>query len=133
MAIAGANILVFKGTDTTPIAGQKNVTITFKSETIDTTTKDTFPSKTCMSGFMDWECSFDGVYSGDDILDDLAVGDAITVKIKKRTTSSGTSSYTEIYSGSACITEFSIGASQDDVTTFSATLQGSGAFTYPTT
>lgn len=46
-------------------------------------------------------------------------------------TTSGTSSYTEIYSGSAIITEFSVEAGQDDVTTFSATLQGSGAFTYP--
>lgn len=136
MAIAGANILIFKGTDTTPIAGQKNVTINFKSDTIETSTKDTFPSKTYISSWMDWDCSFDGVYSGDDILDDLAVGDAVTVKIKKRITTSGTSgtsSYTEIYSGSAIITEFSVEGSQEDVTTFSATLQGSGAFTYPTT
>ena len=132
MAIHGANILIFKGSATTPIAGQKNVTINFTSDTVDTSTKDTFPSKTYMASWMDWTCSFDGVYSGDDILNDLAVGDAVTVKIKKRVTTSGTSTYTDIYSGSAIITEFSVEASQDDVTTFSASLQGSGSFTYPT-
>ena len=132
MAIHGANILIFKDSATTPIAGQKNVTINFTSDTVDISTKDTFPSKTYIASWMDWTCSFDGVYNGDNILHDLAVGNAVTVKIKKRTTTNGTSTYEEIYSGSAIITEFSVEASQDDVTTFSASLQGSGAFTYPT-
>ena len=132
MAIQGANILIFKGSETSPIAGQKNVTINFTSDTVDTSTKDTFPSKTYMASWMDWTCSFDGVYSGDDILNDLAVGAAVTVRIKSRVKNGDTYTYTEIYSGSAIITEFSVEASQDDVTTFSASLQGSGSFTYST-
>lgn len=130
-AIAGANILIFKGaSSTSPIAGQKNVTINFKSETIDTSTKSDYPSKTYISGAMDWDCSFDGVYEGNDILNDLAVGSSVAVKIQSRTVTSGTPTYTQIYSGSAIITQFTVEASKDDVTTFSATLQGTGAFTY---
>ncbi len=130
-ALRGVDILIFKGTDTSPIAGQRNVTINFKSDTFDTTAKSDYPNKTYMSGWMDWDASFDGVYDGDAMLDLLAVGNSVAVKIQKNTGTYASPSYTQIYSGNALVTEFSVEAGQDDIATFSISLQGTGAFTYP--
>ena len=124
--IHGANILLFKGSETTPIAGQRNVTINYTCDSVETFTKSDFPAKTFMAGWESWTCSFDGVYNGDTMATALHAGAEVAVKIQVKT---GTTTYEQIYAGNAIITEFSIEAGQDDITTFSCSLQGTGALT----
>ena len=124
--IHGADILIFKGSETTPLAGPRNVTINYTCDTVETHTKSNFPAKTYMASWEGWTASFDGVYNGDTMATALHAGDEVAVKIQVRTAAS---TYEQIYAGNAIITEFSIEAGQDDITTFSCSLQGTGALT----
>ena len=131
-AIHGACIRIYDGT--TLIGGQRNVTINIKSDTVETHSKEDFPWKYYKYSWMEWDCSFDGVFAVDtpaNYTEKLIKGQTLSVDITDDSANLA-SKGTTLYSGTAVVTEFSMEAGQDDIATFSISLQGTGALTSPT-
>ena len=122
-AIHGVHIRIYNGTDL--IGGQRNVTINTKSDTVEVHTKTDFPNKKYIKSWEDWDCSFDGVLQNSSLSGSIAAGDTVSVVIQDDSSTPGTSMLT----GSAIVTEYNVEAGQDDITTFSVSLQGNGALT----
>lgn len=122
-AVHGVHIRIYSGT--TLIGGQRNVTINYKADTVEIHTKEDFPNKKYLRSWEDWDCSFDGVLKDTTMATALKAGDTVSVKIQD---DSGDSAV-QMFTGSAIVTEYSVEAGQDDVTTFSISLQGNGALT----
>lgn len=131
----GVSVLlkVNTGTDLLPVwtavGGQRGATLNRSADTIETTSKDSTGYKSYAYGFKDWSIDADGLLVTDDagygeLEDAFIAGTTIKVDVVM---ASG-----DKYSGDVIITDFPIEAPYDDMTTYSVTLQGSGALTKTT-
>lgn len=123
----GVDVLLYlPGTPDTPIAGQRNATLSLSSDTIDTTAKDTGDWRTFLAGLKSWTLSCDGIYTTSDsgilaLENAFMNGTVINVKLAKGTEWSAT--------GQAIITSLDYDASLEDAMTISIEMQGTGAIT----
>lgn len=121
------------GTDATPVwtkvAGQKGGTLNRKADSVETTSKDSNGFKEFEPSFIEWGIDADGMYVFDDVgfsaLED-AFMNRTKIKVQVATPSG------EKYSGSVVITDLPLDLPYDDMVTYKATLQGSGALTKTT-
>lgn len=125
--ITGMNVKVFIKDATTGhvLAGQKNAKLNRSAETIDATSKDTVGNwKESLQGFKEFSIDCDGAFVQDDVaygLLETAFLDSKPVEVYLEFPS-GTK-----YEGSCTITDFSLEFPYDDLSTYSVSLQGSGA------
>lgn len=119
----------------TKIANLTSTDFELTKDTIDATNKDGSDYKEFLVGLNSWTLSAEGIFEEDDsttnlspkeVLDDMIAGDAITVVM-----TSNLSGDIKL-SGSAVMTSFAWNAPVNDVSTFSCSLQGSGALTVAT-
>jgi len=125
--LRGVDVLLYlPGEPDTPIAGQRNATLSLSSDTIDTTAKDTGDWRTFLAGLKSWTISCDGVYNVSDtamlsLENAFLNGTVIDIKLAKDTEWTAT--------GQAIITSLDYDASLEDVMSYSIELQGTGALT----
>jgi TP901-1 family phage major tail protein len=109
------------------LAGQRNATLSRSAETIDATSKDSAGDwKESVAGFKEFSIDCDGAF----VTDDAAYGILETAFVN----SENVNVYLELpsgtkYRGNCTITDFSLEFPYDDLTTYSISLQGSGALT----
>ena len=119
----------------TKVANLTSTDFELSKDTIDATNKDGGSYKEFLVGLSGWTMNAEGIFEEDgsatgvsakDLLDDIIAGAPITVIM--------TSNLTDDIklSGSAVITSFAWNAPVNDVSTFSVSLQGSGALTVGT-
>ena len=119
----------------TKVANLTSTDFELSKDTIDATNKDGGSYKEFLVGLSGWTMNAEGIFEEDggvtgisakDLLDDIIAGDAVTVVMTSNVTGDLK------LSGSAVITSFSWNAPVNDVSTFSVSLQGSGALTVGT-
>jgi len=120
----------------TKVANLTSTDFEFSKDTIDATNKDGAGYKEFLVGLSSWTMNAEGIFEEDagvgtnisakELLDDIIAGAPITAVM-----SSAESGDLKL-SGSAVITSFSWNAPVNDVSTFSVSLQGSGALTVGT-
>lgn len=103
------------------------------SEILDTTSKDDAGWRTILPAKKSFNFSAEGFYEEkpnaptkkyyEDLYDALIAGTALTVRI------GGTAAGTEYYEGIVYVSNITLGAPVEDTTTYSVTLEGSGALT----
>lgn len=130
MAMKGLDVLikVNVGTAEVPeyvaVGAQRGASLSMSSETLDKTSKDSDGWQESLSGLKSWSISTDGLL----ILDDagyMALEDAYMASknvLVQFSTKSGA-----IYEGDAIITTIDLDAPYDDLASYSAEFQGSGA------
>lgn len=120
----------------TKIANLTSTDFELTKDTIDATNKDGQNYKEFLVGLSSWTMSAEGIFEEDgsttnhspkDLLDDIIAGQEITVVMGNADEAGDLK-----LSGSAVLTNFSWNAPVNDVSTFSCTLQGSGALTVGT-
>ena len=135
--VNGTLVALYKDVSGTPtkIANLTSTDFELSKDTIDATNKDGGSYKEFLVGLSGWTMNAEGIFEEDgsatgvsakDLLDDIIAGAPITVIM--------TSNLTDDIklSGSAVITSFAWNAPVNDVSTFSVSLQGSGALTVGT-
>jgi len=119
----------------TKVANLTSTDFELSKDTIDATNKDGGSYKEFLVGLSGWTMNAEGIFEEDggvtgisakDLLDDIIAGDAVTVVMTSNVTGDLK------LSGSAVITSFAWNAPVNDVSTFSVSLQGSGALTVAT-
>lgn len=119
----------------TKVANLTSTDFELSKDTIDATNKDGGNYKEFLVGLSGWTMNAEGIFEEDggvtgisakDLLDDIIAGDPVTVVMTSNVTGDLK------LSGSAVITSFSWNAPVNDVSTFSVSLQGSGALTVGT-
>jgi len=119
----------------TKVANLTSTDFELSKDTIDATNKDGGSYKEFLVGLSGWTMNAEGIFEEDggvtgisakDLLDDIIAGDAVTVVMTSNVTGDLK------LSGSAVITSFAWIAPVNDVSTFSVSLQGSGALTVAT-
>ncbi len=119
----------------TKVANLTSTDFELTKDTIDATNKDGGDYKEFLVGLNSWTLSAEGIFEEDasttghspkDLLDDIIAGDEITVVMTSNVTGDLK------LSGSAVMTSFAWNAPVNDVSTFSCSLQGSGALTVAT-
>ena len=135
--VNGTLVALWKDIAGTPtkIANLTSTDFELSKDTIDATNKDGGSYKEFLVGLSGWTMNAEGIFEEDgsatgvsakDLLDDIIAGDPITAVM-----SSAESGDLKL-SGSAIITSFAWNAPVNDVSTFSVSLQGSGALTVGT-
>ena len=136
--VNGTLIAIYKDVSgtLTKIANATATDMNFTKDTIDATNKDGGNYKEFLVGLNSWTMSIEGIFEEDgsvgtglsfkELLDDAVAGDYITVVMTSQVTGD------LIVSGSALFTDITWSAPVNDVATFSASLQGSGALTIAT-
>lgn len=127
MKVSGMKVKLYIKSATTGqiLAGQRNATLNRSAETIDATSKDTEGFWTeSLQGFKSFSIDADGAF----VQDDAAYGILETAFVN----SENVDVYIEMpsgtkYEGNCTITDFSLEFPYDDLTTYSISLQGSGA------
>lgn len=136
--VNGTLIALYKEISGSPvkIANLTSTDFELTKDTIDATNKDGQNYKEFLVGLSSWTMSAEGIFEEDgsttnhsakDLLDDIIAGDEITVIMGNEDETGDLK-----LSGSAVMTNFSWNAPVNDVSTFSCTLQGSGALTVGT-
>jgi TP901-1 family phage major tail protein len=119
----------------TKVANLTSTDFELSKDTIDATNKDGGSYKEFLVGLSGWTMNAEGIFEEDggvtgisakDLLDDIIAGAPLTVVMTSNVTGDLK------LSGSAVITSFSWNAPVNDVSTFSVSLQGSGALTVGT-
>lgn len=120
----------------TKVANLTSTDFEFSKDTIDATNKDGAGYKEFLVGLSSWTMNAEGIFEEDagvganisakELLDDIIAGAPITAVMSSAETGDLK------LSGSAVITSFSWNAPVNDVSTFSVSLQGSGALTVGT-
>lgn len=119
----------------TKVANLTSTDFELTKDTIDATNKDGGNYKEFLVGLSSWTMSAEGIFEEDgsttghspkDLLDDIIAGEEITVVMTSDVTGDLK------LSGSAVMTSFAWNAPVNDVSTFSCSLQGSGALTVAT-
>ena len=119
----------------TKVANLTSTDFELSKDTIDATNKDGGSYKEFLVGLSGWTMNAEGIFEEDggvtgisakDLLDDIIAGEAVTVVMTSNVTGDLK------LSGSAVITSFAWNAPVNDVSTFSVSLQGSGALTVAT-
>ena len=119
----------------TKVANLTSTDFELSKDTIDATNKDGGSYKEFLVGLSGWTMNAEGIFEEDggvtgisakDLLDDIIAGDPVTVVMTSNVTGDLK------LSGSAVITSFAWNAPVNDVSTFSVSLQGSGALTVAT-
>jgi TP901-1 family phage major tail protein len=119
----------------TKVANLTSTDFELSKDTIDATNKDGGSYKEFLVGLSGWTMNAEGIFEEDggvtgisakDLLDDIIAGQPLTVVMTSNVTGDLK------LSGSAVITSFSWNAPVNDVSTFSVSLQGSGALTVGT-
>lgn len=110
----------------TKVGGQRGGTLTMENDPIELTTKDSDGFNEYDYGFSDWSLEADGLYvvnetSHDALIDAFLNKEQVLARWRR---SDGTG---KGFEGSTIITEYSIEAPYDDESTYSISLQGSGA------
>ena len=135
--VNGTAVALYKDISGTPtkIANLTSTDFELSKDTIDATNKDGGNYKEFLVGLSGWTMNAEGIFEEDgsatgvsakDLLDDIIAGAPITVVM-----TSLVSGDIKL-SGSAIITSFAWNAPVNDVSTFSVSLQGSGALTVGT-
>ena len=135
--VNGTAVALYKDISGTPtkIANLTSTDFELSKDTIDATNKDGGNYKEFLVGLSGWTMNAEGIFEEDgsatgvsakDLLDDIIAGAPITVVM-----TSLISGDIKL-SGSAVITSFAWNAPVNDVSTFSVSLQGSGALTVGT-
>ena len=136
--VNGTLVALYKDTGTPPLVKVANLTSTdfeLSKDTIDATNKDGGSYKEFLVGLSSWTMNAEGIFEEDgsatgvtakDLLDDIIAGDPITAVMSSAETGDLK------LSGLAVITSFAWNAPVNDVSTFSVSLQGSGALTVGT-
>ena len=135
--VNGTLVALYKDVSGTPtkIANLTSTDFELSKDTIDATNKDGGSYKEFLVGLSSWTMNAEGIFEEDgsatgvsakDLLDDIIAGDPITAVM-----SSAESGDLKL-SGSAIITSFAWNAPVNDVSTFSVSLQGTGALTVGT-
>ena len=135
--VNGTLVALYKDISGTPtkIANLTSTDFELSKDTIDATNKDGGDYKEFLVGLSSWAMHAEGIFEEDssatgvsakDFLDDIIAGDPITVVM------TSLASGDLKLSGSAVITSFAWNAPVNDVSTFSVSLQGSGALTVGT-
>ena len=137
--VNGTLVALYKDTGTPPLVKVANLTSTdfeLSKDTIDATNKDGGNYKEFLVGLSGWTMNAEGIFeeetsiggnlSPKELLDDIIAGAPITVVM-----TSNVEDDLKL-SGSAVITSFAWNAPVNDVSTFSVSLQGSGALTVGT-
>lgn len=130
----GVDILISVNTGTTAaptwtvVGGQRGAKLSEKSDTIETTSKDSAGVKNFDYGLYEWSISADGVYINDDkayeaIRTAMRTKQTVQVKIKEPTGANGS---TNVQIGTALVTSSELDAPYDAEVTYSVDLQGSG-------
>lgn len=119
----------------TKVANLTSTDFELSKDTIDATNKDGGSYKEFLVGLSGWTMNAEGIFEEDgsvtgvsakDLLDDIIAGDPLTVVMTSNVT--GDLKLT----GSAIVTSFAWNAPVNDVSTFSVSLQGTGALTVGT-
>ena len=119
----------------TKVANLTSTDFELSKDTIDATNKDGGSYKEFLVGLSGWTMNAEGIFEEDgsatgvsakDLLDDIIAGLSLTVIMTSNVTGDLK------LSGSAVITSFAWNAPVNDVSTFSVSLQGSGALTVGT-
>ena len=119
----------------TKVANLTSTDFELSKDTIDATNKDGGDYKEFLVGLSSWTMNAEGIFEEDgsatgvtakDLLDDIIAGDPITAVMSSAETGDLK------LSGLAVITSFAWNAPVNDVSTFSVSLQGSGALTVGT-
>ena len=119
----------------TKVANLTSTDFELSKDTIDATNKDGGSYKEFLVGLSGWTMNAEGIFEEDgsatgvsakDLLDDIIAGAPLTVIMTSNVTGDIK------LSGSAVITSFAWNAPVNDVSTFSVSLQGSGALTVGT-
>lgn len=123
--IKGINFLLYVGDQ--PVAGQRNANLSVSADNIDVTNKLGDGWAENIASFRSWSIDADGLIVPSDeayeALESAAMnGTQVTVKL-----STGTNGRT--YTGTAYITDWSIGMPYDDATTYTCTITGTGPLT----
>lgn len=127
--IKGIDIAISVNTGTaevpvyTKVGGQRGATLNRSAETMETTSKDSDDFKEFEYGFKEWSLDADGLFVVDDA-GFAALEDAYMTSEKVKVQVAMPSGIK--YSGMAIISDFGLEFPYDDMTTYSATLQGSG-------
>jgi TP901-1 family phage major tail protein len=135
--VNGTLVALWKDIAGTPtkVANLTSTDFELSKDTIDATNKDGGDYKEFLVGLSSWTMNAEGIFEEDgsatgvsakDLLDDIIAGDPITAVM-----SSAESGDLKL-SGSAIITSFAWNAPVNDVSTFSVSLQGTGALTVGT-
>lgn len=146
-AIKGVDVLVYLTDATestlTPIAGQKNATLSLSRDTIEVTTKDSIdtvsgvskptPAREYIAGPYQWTLSCDALLVQDIAFEQLrqAFLEGTPVYITMEEAGTGAGRFKAF--GQAIITSLEFEASMDDVVTVSAEFQGTGGLKLETT
>ena len=119
----------------TKVANLTSTDFELSKDTIDATNKDGGSYKEFLVGLSGWTMNAEGIFEEDgsatgvsakDLLDDIIAGAPLTVIMTSNVTGDIK------LSGSAVITSFAWNAPVNDVSTFSVSLQGTGALTVGT-
>ena len=135
--VNGTLVALYKDVSGTPtkIANLTSTDFELSKDTIDATNKDGGSYKEFLVGLSGWTMNAEGIFEEDgsatgvsakDLLDDIIAGDPITAVMSSAETGDLK------LSGLAVITSFAWNAPVNDVSTFSVSLQGSGALTVGT-
>lgn len=127
--IKGIDIAISVNTGTaevpvyTKVGGQRGATLNRSAETMETTSKDSDDFKEFEYGFKEWSLDADGLFVVDDA-GFAALEDAYMTSEKVKVQVAMPSGVK--YEGMAIISDLPLEFPYDDMTTYSATLQGSG-------
>ena len=135
--VNGTLVALYKDVSGTPtkIANLTSTDFELSKDTIDATNKDGGSYKEFLVGLSGWTMNAEGIFEEDgsatgvsakDLLDDIIAGLPLTVVMTSNVTGDIK------LSGSAIITSFAWNAPVNDVSTFSVSLQGTGALTVGT-
>jgi TP901-1 family phage major tail protein len=133
MATKGVDLLLLvqTGVDETTdtpnlevIAGQRNCTISYSSETVDVTSKDSGGAQEFEYGLSTWTISADGVYTVDEAGFE-ALKEAMSNKTKLKARVQYENSPT-VYSGDVIVTSAELEAPYDGEMTYACEVQGTG-------
>lgn len=138
-ASLGKNFLIYVDTRAdsateavwTAVGGQKTASLKRSAEEIDASCKTSGGWKTTLAGQKSWSLDMESVVvqdnTGKEALD-YAYENGVQVHIKLEENVGGAATG-NVFHGWAAVTDYSLDAPQDDVTTISATLSGAGALT----
>jgi TP901-1 family phage major tail protein len=110
------------------VAGQRGVTLTEESDTVEFTDKTSSGAKVFDYGLYSWSVSADGVHvTGDTAYDKLA--DAIRNKTKVKVSLTSGAGTAKKYQGTGIVTSREFEGAYDGEATYSVEIQGTGALT----
>lgn len=128
--INGTSILLYSGANL--IAASKNHTLNLESDTMDVTTKDSAGWKEILPALKSWSIDCDGLVSFSDTYNLEYFVDAIAnrtlLSVKLQTGTAGN----ERFLGDVYVTSASLEAPMEDATSFSVSMEGTGALSHET-